>query len=73
VPTIVNTPDGDEPCAYYGSRIFDHDSICVQDCTDAYGSPTYFGNYACFRTHVDKNGLVTGDACAWNPDDSTTC
>lgn len=71
--TTVSPPDGDEPCAYCGSRIFDHDPICVRNCTDACGSPTYFCNYACLRTYVDENNLVTGDTCAWDPDDSTTC
>jgi hypothetical protein len=40
--TPVETPDTDETCAYCRSRIFDHDPICVRDCTDGCGSPTYF-------------------------------
>ncbi|RMB11705.1 hypothetical protein ATH50_3408 [Haloplanus aerogenes] len=32
--TTVELPDVDETCAYCGSRIFDHDPICVRDCDD---------------------------------------
>jgi len=40
--TTVSTPERDETCAYCGSRIFDHDPICVRDCADECGSPSYF-------------------------------
>jgi hypothetical protein len=39
--TTVETPDPDETCAYCRSPIFDHDPVCVRDCTDECGSPTY--------------------------------
>jgi len=35
----IDTPDRDETCEYCGSRIFDHDPICVRDCTAGCGSP----------------------------------
>jgi len=69
----VELPDSDETCAYCDSRIFDHDPICVRDCTDDCGSPTYFCNYACLTTYVDENGLTTGDACEWSPDKNDCC
>ncbi|WP_424014992.1 hypothetical protein ACOZ35_02990 [Halorubrum xinjiangense] len=65
--TTVSTPDADEPCAYCGSQIFDHDPICVRDCDDGCGSPTYFCNYACLSAHVDENDLTAGNACEWTP------
>jgi hypothetical protein len=71
--TTVATPSADEECAYCRSRIFDHEPICVRDCTDDCGSPTYFCNYACLSAYVEENELVTGDACEWSPDDSDCC
>ncbi|WP_254767491.1 hypothetical protein [Salinilacihabitans rarus] len=71
--TTVELPDVDETCAYCRSRIFDHDPICVRDCTDDCGSPTYFCNYACLSTYVDETNLTSGDACEWAPDDSDCC
>ena len=71
--TTVEPPNVDETCAYCGSRIFDHDPICVRVCTDDCGSPTYFCNYACLSTYVDKHNLTAGDACEWSPDDPHCC
>ena len=31
---IIDTPDADSRCAYCESLIFDHNPICVRDCTD---------------------------------------
>jgi len=67
VPTTVQTPDADEPCAYCGSAVFDHDPVCVRDCTDDCGSPTHFCHYGCLAAYVDREGLTTGDACEWEP------
>ena len=53
--TTIGTPDADQTCAYCGSRIFDHDPICVRDCTEACGSPTYFCNHACL---AGRRGLL---------------
>jgi hypothetical protein len=66
--TTVSTPDAEETCAYCGSRIFDHDPICVRDCDADCGAPAYFCNYACLSAHIEENGLTTGDACEWSPD-----
>ncbi|MFB6132972.1 MAG: hypothetical protein ABEJ44_06180 [Halanaeroarchaeum sp.] len=66
----VSTPDADEVCAYCGSRIFDHDPLCVRDCRDDCGSPEYFCNYACLMVYIEENDLTTGDSCSWNPDDN---
>ncbi|WP_136588602.1 hypothetical protein [Salinigranum halophilum] len=71
--TTVAVPDTDEACAYCGSRIFDHEPICVRDCTDGCGSPTYFCNYACLSTDIDEESLTTGNACEWSPGDSERC
>lgn len=71
--TVVETPDVDEACAYCGSRIFEHDPVCVRDCTTGCGSPAYFCNYACLSVYVDENSLTTGNACDWNPDDGDCC
>jgi len=71
-PTVV-TPDADEPCAYCESPIFDNDPICVRDCTDGCGLPSYFCNYACLSAYVDENRLTAGDACEWNPDRDSRC
>ncbi|MFB6252788.1 MAG: hypothetical protein ABEI27_14090 [Halobellus sp.] len=65
----VSTPDTDEECAYCDSRIFDHDPICVRDCDDDCGSPTYFCNYACLTAHVEERNLMAGNACRWSPED----
>lgn len=71
--TNVELPDNDEPCAHCGLRIFDHDPICVRDCTDDCASATYFCNYGCLAAHVDENDLATGAACEWAPDESSCC
>lgn len=65
--TTVATPDANEPCAYCRSHIFDHDLICVRDCTADYGSPSYFWNYACLSAYIDEQALTVGNACAWSP------
>ena len=67
--TTASTPDADQPCAYCGSRVFDHDPICVRDCDDGCGSATYFCNYACLSAHVDESDLIAGNACEWSPDE----
>lgn len=66
--TTVETPAQDVACTYCGSHIFDHDPVCVRDCTDDCGSPTYFCNDACLSAHIDENELVFGDACEWSPE-----
>jgi hypothetical protein len=58
VATTVETPDPDEQCAYCGSRIFDHDPVCVRDCTADCGSPSYFCNHGCLSAHVDESLLL---------------
>jgi hypothetical protein len=67
--TTITTPDTDELCAYCESAIFDHDPICVRDCTDECGSPSYFCNYACLLAYVKAHDLTVGDACEWHPDE----
>jgi len=69
VSTTIQTPDRDEPCAYCGCAIFDHDPICVRDCTADCGSPSYFCNYACLTAHVEAEGLTEGAACQWRPEE----
>jgi len=69
----VQTPNSDKVCAYCGARIFDHDPICVRDCNDDCGSPTYFCNHACLAAYIDENALTTGDACEWSPDTDDCC
>lgn len=64
----VTPPAETEPCAYCDSRIFDHDPICVRDCTAECGSPTYFCNYACLSAYIDESDLTTGAACSWSPE-----
>lgn len=66
--TTVEMPDTDETCTYCDSRIFDHDPICVRDCTADCGSPLYFCNYACLSVHINENKLTYGDACKWSPE-----
>lgn len=73
MPTTVAIPAADETCAYCGSRIFDHDPICVRDCEEDCGSAVYFCNYACLSVYIDENSLTTGDACEWTPGDSESC
>jgi len=65
--TTIETPDRSQPCAYCDAEIFDHDPICVRDCTAECGSPLYFCNAACLATYIDEEGLTTGDACEWSP------
>lgn len=69
MPTPVTTPDIDEPCAYCGSRIFEHDPICLRDCTDDCGSPVYFCNHSCMSAYVDRNDLTAGESCNWSSDE----
>ena len=64
----IETPDAEETCAYCDSPIFDHDPLCVRDCTDDCGSPEFFCNYACLSAYIDEMYLTSGDACAWSPD-----
>jgi len=71
--TTVTTPEPTETCAYCGSRIFDHDPICVRDCEDGCGSPAYFCNYACLSVYIDESGLAAGDACEWTPGGDSCC
>lgn len=66
--TRIETPAADEKCAYCGSQIFNHDPLCVRDCTAECGSPQYFCNYACLRVFIDENELTFGDACEWSPE-----
>lgn len=66
--TTVETPARDQPCAYCDAPIFDHDPLCVRDCVDDCGSPTYFCNYACLSSFIDEEGLTVGDACEWSPE-----
>ena len=66
--TTIETPEQNTACAYCGERIFDHDPICVRDCTDDCGSPTYFCNYACLSSHIDEADLTVGDACECSPE-----
>lgn len=68
MPTASATPDADETCAYCDTRIFDHDPVCIRDCTDDCGSPTYFCNFARLSVYVDEQRLATGDACEWSPE-----
>jgi hypothetical protein len=37
--TTIEPPANDTPCMYCGEQIFDHEPICVRDCTDDCGSP----------------------------------
>jgi len=71
--TTIETPGVDEVCVYCESQIFDHEPICVRDCTDDCGSAEYFCNHACISAHIDQEGLTTGDACEWNPDGNNCC
>jgi len=64
----IELPDDSEICAYCGSRIFEHDPICVRDCNDECGSPRFFCNHACLSADIDEHDRVTGDACAWSPE-----
>lgn len=64
----IDTPDRDQPCAYCGSEIFEHDPLCVRDCTAGCGAPSYFCNYACLSAHIEAENLTAGDACEWNPE-----
>jgi len=63
----IQPPEEGQTCAYCDARVLDHDPVCVRDCEDDCGSPTYFCNYACLSVYVDERGLATGDACEWRP------
>jgi hypothetical protein len=67
MPTTIETPEADQSCAYCECAIFDHDPICVRDCTADCGSPTYYCNYGCLAAHIDEAGLATGTTCQWDP------
>lgn len=69
----IATPATEDTCAYCGSPIFDHDPICVRDCNDDCGSPTYLCNGACLAVYIEENNLTAGDACEWRPDKSDCC
>lgn len=63
----IETPDAEQLCAYCDSRIFDHDPICVRDCTENCADPTYFCKHACLSAYIDDNDLTTGNVCEWSP------
>lgn len=65
--TSIRLPESGQECHFCGSRIFDHDPICVRDCMDACGSPIYFCNHACLVAHIDAADLTAGDSCEWSP------
>ena len=65
--TTIETPTADTVCTYCESRIFDHEPLCVRDCTADCGSPEYFCNYACLVAHIDEEALTSGNACEWSP------
>jgi hypothetical protein len=67
VSTTIQTPDRDESCAYCDCRIFDHDPICVRDCTAGCGSPAFFCNHACLTAHVETEGLTEGGGLSVAP------
>ncbi|MFC7059094.1 hypothetical protein [Halovenus salina] len=71
--TSITRPDPDESCAYCQSPIFDHEPVCVRDCTDDCGSPVHFCNYACLSVYIEENDLAVGDACEWSPDGEGCC
>lgn len=73
MPITLGAPDEDEKCVYCGSCIFEHDPICVRDCTDNCQSPRYFCNYACLSAYIDETDLTAGDACKWAPDEADGC
>jgi hypothetical protein len=66
--TTIDTPDETTTCAYCGCAIFDHDPICVRDCTAGCDDPAYFCNYGCLAAHIDAEGLATGTSCEWSPE-----
>ena len=66
--TTIDTPDTDESCAYCGLPIFEHDPICVRDCTADCDAPSYFCNFACLSAYIDERNLALGDACEWSPE-----
>lgn len=66
--TTIATPDPEQGCAYCGSRVFDHEPICLRDCTADCGEPTFYCNHACLVADVEERGLTSGDACDWSPE-----
>lgn len=66
--TTIETPTSDSMCDYCGSRIFEHDPICVRDCTADCGIPSYYCNYACLAAQIEEQDLTVGNACRWSPD-----
>ena len=66
--TTVVLPDADETCAYCDARIFDHDPICVRDCTRDCGAPHFFCTYSCLSAHIENRELTAGEACEWSPE-----
>lgn len=64
----VDPPAADEICAYCNSRIFEHDPVCLRDCTEACGSPSFFCNHACLAAYLEAEELAIGDACRWDPE-----
>ncbi len=66
--TTIATPDLDQSCAYCRSLIFEHDPVCLRDCTDDCQSATYFCNHACLVAYIDANDLTVGEACEWSPE-----
>ncbi|MFC7324118.1 hypothetical protein ACFQMF_05925 [Halorubrum rutilum] len=56
--TTVTAPDADETCAYCGSRIFEHDPICVRDCEADCGSPAYFFDILPALKREDSHGTA---------------
>ena len=69
--TRIETPHETTACAYCGCALYDHDPICVRDCTADCGDPAYFCNFGCLASHIDTEELATGTACQWSPGTST--
>ncbi|WP_123536077.1 eL24 family ribosomal protein [Halosimplex salinum] len=55
---------GDD-CTYCGADVTAHDPLYLEDRDGPVGQ---FCNYACLTEHVEREGLVVGDACEWSPD-----
>ena len=63
----IGRPRPNETCTYCKASIFEHDPICVRDCTHECGNPRYFCNHSCLAAHIDEQDLTVGDRCQWRP------
>lgn len=57
-------------CTYCGAPVEAHSPVYVEERREGERVPAgQFCNYACLAQHVEDEGLTSGNACEWRPDE----